>query len=403
MRARLILALALALALLALLPLGQGRADAAVYWSSLASFGKANADGSAPLWPLPSGYAPGLHASSPCGLAVDSQHLYWGDTWTGTVGRATLAGTAPDQTFVSGLGSPCGVAVTATHIYWSDFETNMIGRARLDGSAVEPGFVRGAARPCGIAVDGSHVYWTNQTRGTIGRADLDGGNVDQAFIAGAELPCGLAVAAGQIFWGDQERESIGRANLDGSGVVPVLVPGAGEPWGVAANSTHLFWANRWGMQADRNGGLGRARLDGSEAIPQLVPELRHVTGVAVDSTVVSPPPGRMWPSGYPRFGRLRHGKGGGSVTFDVYPPADGIFSVAAPAIGWKLDKGGAPPPATGELRWRLKLWPGKGTELARRVHRQLRTKGRAPIVLRITYTQEGRTPVTWTKRFAFTR
>ena len=393
----------LALGLLALLSLGQGRADAAVYWSSFSSFGKANVDGSAALWPLPNGSAPGLHASSPCGLAVDAQHLYWGDTWTGTVGRATLAGSAPDGAFISGLGSPCGVAVTATHIYWSDFETNMIGRARLDGSEVEPGFVLGAARPCGIAVDGSHVYWTNQTRGTIGRADLGGANVDQAFISGAEFPCGLGIAAGQIFWGDQGLESIGRANLDGSGVLPVLIAGAGEPWGVAANSTHVFWANRNGTQPDQHGGLGRARLDGTEVIPQLVPELSFVTGVALDSTVIPVPPGPPGPSDYPRFGRLQRNKRDGSVVLDLQVPAEGGLTVQSPAIGWRLDKGAAPPLATGDLRWRLKLWPGKGTDAARRIHRQLRRDGRAPIVLRVAYQQEGRPVVSRTKRFAFTR
>jgi virginiamycin B lyase len=395
--------LLLALAVLALLPLVPSRAEAIVYWASGSSLGRANLDGSMSLWPLPSGYFPALEASSACGLAVDAQHLFWGDTTFGTVGRATLAGTEPNQAFISGLGAPCGVAVTPTHVYWSDFDTNLIGRARLDGSGVEPAFVAGASRPCGVAVDGSHVYWTNQGTGTIGRADIGGGNVDHEFIVGAGGPCGLAIAGGQIFWGDQERESIGRANLDGSGVVPVLVAGAGEPWGVAANETHVFWADRWGTPANGHGGLGRARIDGSEAIPELVFGIDFITGVAVDSTVIPSGPIPLRPSDYLRFANLKHNKRDGSVKLDVFVPARGEFRVVSPAIRWKLDKGNPPPFLQGSFRWRLKLWPGRSTAAGRRVHRQIKEDGRAPIVLRMTYQQEGRTPISATKRFAFTR
>ncbi len=383
------------------MPSGQDRAEAALYWAhGFSSVGRANLDGSLSLWPLPNGSFPALEAEGACGLEVDAQHLYWGNTSGGTVGRATIDGMAPNQAFISGLGEPCGVAVTGTHVYWSDFATNMIGRASLDGSGVESGFAEGAANPCGIAVNGAHVYWANQEDESIGRADLDGSNVNQQFISGLGAPCGVAVGGGHVYWGDQDLESIGRAALDGSNVETTIVDNAGEPWDVAVSDAYVFWADRWGTPADPDGGIGRAALDGGSANHDLIPGLHSPTGVAVDSRLLGPPSSAPRPSDYLRFGKLTHDKRTGALRLVLYVPARGEFRVDSPAIGWRIDKGNPSPWVGGTFRWRLKLWPGKGTA-GKRIRRNLRRKGRAPIVLRMTYQQEGRLPLQGQKQIAF--
>ena len=387
-------------ALVVLLLAGNDRAGAAVYWASGSSFGRANLDGSLSFWPLPNGWFPALEAGSACGLGVNDQHIYWGSTLDGTVGRATIDGTAPNQAFITGLGAPCGVAATGTHVYWSDFHTNMIGRANLDGSGVEAALVLGASDPCGIAVDSSHVYWANQDGESIGRADLDGGNVDQQFVSGLGSPCGVAVDDGHLYWGDQGLDSIGRAALDGSNVEPAIVANAGEPWDVAVSGTDVFWADRRGTPADPNGGIGRAALDGGGANHDLIPGLHSPTGVAVDSRLLVPPPSLPRPSDYLRFGKLTHYKKKGTLQLIVYVPARGGFDVDAPTIGWRINKGNPPPWVGGTFRWKLKLWPGKG-KAARRIRRRLRRTGRAPFILRMTYQQEGRLPLKASKRLAF--
>lgn len=386
-----------AFALFALLP--ASHATAALYWANGNSVGRANLDGSLPLWPLPNGWFPALEANGACGLAVDDGHIYWGDPSGGAIGRAAIDGTAPNQAFISGLGGPCGVAVTATHVYWSDFHTNMIGRANPDGSGIEPAFVSGASTPCGIAVTTTHVYWANQDGGSIGRASLDGGDVDQQFIAGMSSPCGVAVGGGHVYWGDQGLGSIGRAALDGSSVEPEIVLNAGEPWDVAVSPTHVFWVDRRGTPADPDGGIGRASLDGGGVNHDLVPGIHSPTGVAVDARLLTAPPSPPRPSDYLRFGKLTHGRDG-RVRLVVHVPARGEFSVDVPAIGWSIDKGNPPPWVAGTFRWKLELWPGKG-RAGKRIRRQLRRTGRAPIVLRMTYQQEGRLPLKGTKRFAF--
>ncbi|HEX8690711.1 MAG TPA: hypothetical protein VF729_10765 [Solirubrobacterales bacterium] len=388
--------------LIALLPLTQERAEAALYWAHGSSLGRANLDGSLAFWPLPNGYFPALDVSGACGLDVDDQHLYWGDASGGAIGRATIDGAAPDQAFIPGLGAPCGVVATPTHLYWADWGTNLIGRANLDGSGVEAAFVAGASNPCGIAVYDSHVFWANQEAGSIGRADLEGGNVEQAFIGGLGAPCGVDVNANGIYWGDQEFESIGHAALDGSGVEPTLVADAVEPWDVAVNPTHVFWANRWSTPGNPGGGIGRAALDGTGANHDLVPDAYNPTGVALDARLLVSQQAPPRPSDYLRFGKLTRNRETNMLQLIVHVPAPGEFTVDSPAIGWSLDKENPPPWVGGGFHWKLKLWPGKG-RAGQRIRGRLRRKGRAPIVLRVTYRQEGRLPLEGTRRLDFLR
>jgi hypothetical protein len=47
-------------------------------------------------------------------VAVDADHIYWTNTYTGTIGRANLDGTDANQSFVNAPFSPFGVAVDAS-------------------------------------------------------------------------------------------------------------------------------------------------------------------------------------------------------------------------------------------------------------------------------------------------
>ncbi len=216
--------------------------SAHIYWTSAAgtTIGRANLDGTGADASFISG------ADGPAGVAVDSAHIYWancggiadqgcsGNTVGTTIGRANLDGTGVNEDFITGASAPCGIAVDSGHIYWANLGPGAtgttIGRANLDGTGVNEDFITGASAPCGIAVDSGHIYWANAgnssvTGTTIGRANLDGTGVDQSFITGADGPCGVAVDGQHIYWANYGPDhlggfgtAIGRANLDGTGV-----------------------------------------------------------------------------------------------------------------------------------------------------------------------------------------
>jgi hypothetical protein len=132
----------------------------------------------------------------PTALAVDGTHIYWVNSDTGTIGRATLIGGGVDQHFIRGATGATGLAlgVNRAFIYWSS-RRGTIGRANYDGTGVKRNFITGADHPRAVAVDATHIYWVN-ANGTIGRANLDGTGVDRRFIKGAHFAVGLTVDTG---------------------------------------------------------------------------------------------------------------------------------------------------------------------------------------------------------------
>ncbi len=95
--------------------------------------------------------------------------------------------------FIDGASTPVGVALDADHIYWTNYATGTIGRANLDGSRVSQRFISGAKSPWGVAVDARHLYWSNYYAGTVSRANLDGKAVSRSFFVTSGPVGGVAV------------------------------------------------------------------------------------------------------------------------------------------------------------------------------------------------------------------
>ena len=99
--------------------------------------------------------------------------VYW--TSSASIGRANLDGTWPDGYFIPQGGPSCGVAVDGTHVYWANptvyaSSGGSIGRANLDGTGAVENFIPIPADVgCGVAVDGAHVYWATNGHEQPGR------------------------------------------------------------------------------------------------------------------------------------------------------------------------------------------------------------------------------------------
>ncbi len=192
--------------------------------------------------------------------------------------------TGVNQSFITGASTPCGVAVDANYVYWANVSTGTIGRANLDGTGVNQSFITGANHPCGVAVDGSHVYWANEgacsstcNGTTIGRANLDGSSPSESFITGLSAPVGVAVNSSFIYWGNNNSNTIGRANLDGTGPNTSFITGSGGCTDFPAlDATYIYWSNAC------DSSIGRANLDGSGVNESFITTLSNPGGVAVD-------------------------------------------------------------------------------------------------------------------------
>jgi sugar lactone lactonase YvrE len=191
-----------------------------------------------------------------------SAYIYWADVSDGaggTIGRANNDGTGVDRNFITGLKQPCGVAVDGQHIYWGDGGTNSIGRANLDGSGVDiawiiqPATVEG---PCGVAVDAASIWWANIDgaggQGSVARANIDGTGAQPLTFNSptfAKNPFSIALAGNLVYWSNLDlansfaASAVGRAGADGTPppTASFLAIGApGAPQWLAADATHLY-------------------------------------------------------------------------------------------------------------------------------------------------------------------
>jgi hypothetical protein len=386
------------------------RAEAGVYWGSNGFVGAANLDGSVFVDGVPYGAANVPEIGHICGLAVSNGNLYWADNERGTIGRMEL-GTTPtgyvnlptekvsiDEAFISGLVNPCGVAVAGGHIYWTSFGNMTIGRANLDGSDPDRTFISGVLSPCGVAVDGGHIYWGSFLGDSIGRADLNGNSVEETFVEGGEGPCGVATDGGHIYWSNWGGSTIGRAGIDGGSPDNDFVTGLENPCGVAVDGSHVYWTN-WNARDP----VGRANLDGSGVVKSLVTTEFYSAscGVALDSRVFQPLPP---PPSYPIFlGKLKRDEKRGIAYVNVKVPSAGVggsLNVVSKGLHWEL----LGPPVTdgGYLVYQLKVWPGSG-KAGKKIRTALARKGKASVVLSVTYEEAGKRPYRATRPLTLIR
>ena len=216
-------------------------------------------------------------ATSAQGLAAGkaAPSLFWtnyGVSGTGgTIGRASLDGSNPAQSFIKGASGPVGVVVHGGYIYWSNPGVDAgspgttIGRAKLDGTDVNQSFISGVNSPHSLAISGGYIYWASRYGNTIGRAKLDGTGVNSNFITGAIGPWGVAVSGNYIYWtnyganGGSDGTTIGRANINGKGANQSFITGAGAPAGIAVAGGHLYWSNQGSNESGTT--IGRAGLE----------------------------------------------------------------------------------------------------------------------------------------------
>ncbi len=82
------------------------------------------------------------------------------------------------------LGNPCGVALNSTHVFWGQGNPAGIGRAELDGSNADQDFIEGLSS-LRLRRGGHrhpHLLVARDANARSGRANIDGTNVNDAVF-----------------------------------------------------------------------------------------------------------------------------------------------------------------------------------------------------------------------------
>jgi DNA-binding beta-propeller fold protein YncE len=136
-------------------------------------------------------------------IAIDigAQVLYWADSGSEKIFRASIAKTLTVETIVENQPHAFGVAVEPAigKVYWEEISgSDTIRRANLNGTSPETVVTRSkAGMDGGLAVDGTtgKIYWNERTPKTVGAANLDGSSPGVLFSTPGISGEGIAVEA----------------------------------------------------------------------------------------------------------------------------------------------------------------------------------------------------------------
>ncbi|HEY1238443.1 MAG TPA: hypothetical protein VGE91_08900 [Solirubrobacterales bacterium] len=201
-----------------------------IYWTqgdaTNGSVGRANLDGSGANQLF---ITHGAGVGDPSGIAVTPSAIYWQHDGN-QIGRANIDGTAVDPDFISTTNSACGLAADSNFLYFLNNGGTQVGRATLDGGTVTPDFASIPEAFCGLSADYNYLYWSSDSGNTVGAVPVVGGAADPDYVPAGTTsggPSGVAVNSQFIFWGNYDTGAIARANLNGSASKLALIPDAG--------------------------------------------------------------------------------------------------------------------------------------------------------------------------------
>ena len=246
-----------------------------IYWTqgdaTTGSIGRANLDGTDAN---PDFIPHSAGVSDPSGIALTPDAVYW-QNGGGTIGRANIDGSAPNPGFIATTNSSCGLAADSNFLYFLNNGGTQIGRTTLDGASVAPDFASIPEAFCGLSVDYNYLYWGSDSGNTVGVVPVVGGPAQADYIDAGTTgggPSGVAVNSQFIFWGNYDTGSIARANLNGAASKLALIPEAGVTGPADASQLTAAPANKITVNSVAN-----IRKKGTATIQARVPSPGLVT------------------------------------------------------------------------------------------------------------------------------
>jgi hypothetical protein len=254
-----------------------------IYWtqgdSTTGSIGRADLDGTDAN---PDFIPHSAGVSDPSGIALTPDAIYW-QNGGGSIGRANIDGSTPNPVFIATTNSTCGLAADSDFLYFLNNGGTQIGRATLDGASVAPDFASIPEAFCGLSVDYNYLYWGSDSGNTVGVVPVVGGPAQADYIDTGTTgggPSGVAVNSQFIFWGNYDTGAIARANLNGAAPKLALIRAAGVTGPADASQLTAAPANKITVNSVTN-----IRKKGTATIQARVPGPGLVT---LDETNTAP-------------------------------------------------------------------------------------------------------------------
>jgi sugar lactone lactonase YvrE len=159
----------------------------------------------------------------PFGVSIDdsARKLYWSDSLTGKVERASFDGTTRELVVQVPVD---GKFLRALHVDDRNgdvyFGRQYDGLYKLPSGTSNPVKIVDGASPFGLDIDPieDRIYWTDVQLDVIRSSKLDGTDVRTLVDESINLLGGLSLdlSARTLYWADQLQSTINRINLDGS-------------------------------------------------------------------------------------------------------------------------------------------------------------------------------------------
>ncbi|MBK6695438.1 MAG: hypothetical protein IPG50_24980 [Myxococcales bacterium] len=236
-------------------------------------------------------------ATSPAGVAVDSQRVYFAEATTSGAVYSVRKDGGDKRQLVAGLASPQRLAVDDSYVFYTTVGVpGIVGRVDKDGANALV-LTRTNASPGSLLRDGTDVLFVDLYSATIRKVPVLGlsdAGLAPALASAGNYPWGISTAGGEVVWSARGTLVTGDAGppgftaadgvlygapKDGSGSRRTIVADQREPLGVAADASGIYWVTGVGGEV--------IKLAAGAATPApLVSNQPSPWGIALDATHV---------------------------------------------------------------------------------------------------------------------
>lgn len=209
------------------------------------------------------------------GIALDDEHVYWAESSTPAIRRATKdtqeverLDDAADQ-----LADPFDVLVDDGFLYWSERTGQEVLRKPVGGGAREH-VVWGTGACAFLALHGTELFVTDFREDDPGTGNVVSSPIDGSdgmlIYADQPLAAGIVALAGEIMWARAEPARVVRGTAQGT-TPSTVVNASGRVTGLTHDESYLYWLEdgRRIMRADPGSGVPELVHEGTAASDML--------------------------------------------------------------------------------------------------------------------------------------